>query len=114
MLAYEKDPSFTSTGIPLTFLRRIDFQVHTAVLQNANTLLMLTIAVLGLSVAILLVVLIMAIVIKNHANLERSHFLKKAFSLVLVSILTFLHMPLFDILVRTIVSAQADDSNLTI
>ena len=71
MLAYEKDPGFMSTGIPLTFLRRIDFQVHAAVLQNPNTLLMLTIAVLGLSMGILLVVLIMAIVIKNHANLER-------------------------------------------
>ncbi len=92
----------------------MDIALNNAVMSNLYTLLMLTIAVLGLSVGILLVVLIMTIVIKNHANLERSHFLKKAFSLVLVSILTFLHMPLFDILVRTIVSAQADDSNLTI
>lgn len=114
MAAYSQDPSFKSTGIPLTFLRQSDFTLTAAVMANPNTLLMLTIALLCLCVLIILVVLIMAMVIKNHANLERPHFLKKAFTLLLVSLLTFLHMPLFDVLVRTIFSAQADDSNLSI
>ena len=87
----------------------------------ANVLLMLTIAIdkfvfaiLMLCLFILLVVMIMAIVIKNHANLDRQSLFKKAFSLLLVSLLTFLHMPLFDVIIRTIVAAQADNSNLTI
>ena len=75
---------------------------------------MLTIAILMLCLFILLVVMIMAIVIKNHANLDRQSLPKKAFSLLLVSLLTFLHMPLFDVIIRTIVAAQADNSNLTI
>jgi hypothetical protein len=114
MAAYAQDPNFRSTGIPLTFLRQSDFSLTAAVMANPNTLLMLTIAILCLCLLIILVVFIMSIVIKNHANLERSSFLKKAFTLLLVSLLSFLHMPLFDVLVRTIFSAQADDSNLSI
>lgn len=77
-------------------------------------LLMLTIAILVLCLFILSVAMIMSIMIKNHANLEKQNFFKKAFSLLLVSLLTFLHMPLFDVIIRTIVAAQADNSNLTI
>ena len=76
--------------------------------------MILTIAVLALSLGVLLCVLIMAAVTKTHANLERSSFLKKAFTMLLVTLLTFLHMPLFDVAVRCVVAVLADDSNITI
>lgn len=46
----------------------------------------------------------MSMVVKNHADLDKSHFLKKCLCLILVTVQSFLHMPLFDLIVRNIVA----------
>jgi hypothetical protein len=46
----------------------------------------------------------MALRIKNHVGLENPTLIKKSVCLVLLSVTTFLHMPMFDVIVRTIVA----------
>jgi hypothetical protein len=48
----------------------------------------------------------MALVIKNHAGLEKSNIFKKAFTLIIVMYQTFLSTLIFDVLIRTLVSAS--------
>jgi hypothetical protein len=67
-----------------------------------------TICLLALSTGILMIAMGMALMIKNHEGLEKPSFLKKALCFFLVCLLTFLHMPLFDVIIRTIVSTYQD------
>jgi hypothetical protein len=63
---------------------------------------------------VLMYILILCTLIKNHAGLEKSEFIKRSFCLLLVSILTFLHMPLFDIIIRTMVATYYEINVLSI
>jgi hypothetical protein len=61
---------------------------------------------MGLNLLILTVLFVMALVIKNHAGLEKSNIFKKAFTLIIVMYQTFLSTLIFDVLIRTLVSAS--------
>ena len=65
-----------------------------------------SIAILAFSVLTVIVTMGMALRIENHVGLEDSSSVKKSICLFLLAIMTFLHMPLFDVLVRTIVATQ--------
>lgn len=75
---------------------------------------MCTIGILACLVFVLMYVLILCTVIKNHAGLEKQDFIKRGMSFLLVSILTFLHMPLFDIIIRTLIASYYEISVLSI
>jgi hypothetical protein len=77
---------FTSDGISLSFIRRIDYELYSLVFKNSNLLLYFTIAIFGLCVFILGTLLVMSMTVKNHAELDKSSVLKKCFCLVLVSL----------------------------
>jgi hypothetical protein len=59
-----------------------------------------------MSVLIIFFIALISILIKNHEGLEKSNIFKKGLSLLLVMLQTFLFMPLFDLIVRTIFSAD--------
>jgi hypothetical protein len=54
----------------------------------------------------------MAMSMKDHSGLEKQNLLKKGFTLILVCLQTFLSMILFDILIRTLVSANEPNISL--
>lgn len=107
---YENTTEYLGGGIQLTFLRSTDYQLNSIIRENADALIYLTVAILALCALIMLIILVMGMVIKNHANLEKSSFLKKVFTFVLVALLTFLHMPLFDVIIRTIMATYLETS----
>lgn len=60
---------------------------------------------LGLMAFILLAIFVlMPLLMKTHVGLEKPMYWKKAFSFLLVSLLTYLNQPIFDILCRNIYS----------
>ena len=65
-------------------------------------------AILGLNLIILFTIFGMAVTIKNHSGLEKTNIFKKAFTLIIVLYQTFLSMPVYDVLVRSLVSASED------
>lgn len=105
---------YMGNGIRLTFLREIDYTLNSLIRENSELLFMFTIAIMGISVFIFMIVFIMALVIKNHQDLEKPNILKKAFCLFLVAMLTFMHMPLFDLIIRTIISINEGGTALTV
>ena len=66
-------------------------------------------AILGLNLLILFTIFGMAVTIRNHSGLEKTNIFKKGFTLVLVLYQTFLSMPVFDVLIRSLVSASEDN-----
>ena len=113
-IGYTNDTYYKGNGIQLTFLREIDFELNTIVRENIPTLMIFTIVILALSVLTVMVAMIMALRIENHVGLENPSIVKKSICFVLLSITTFLHMPLFDVIVRTIVATQgATDMSLS-
>ncbi len=66
--------------------------------------MILTIVILALSLLTVMGAMAMALRIKNHVGLENPTLIKKSVCLVLLSVTTFLHMPMFDVIVRTIVA----------
>lgn len=95
---------FNHPGIQLSFIRIIDFQLYSLMKEHANLLFYFTICILGITTFSLLTILLMSMLIKNHADLDKSSIFKKCFTFILVTIQSFLHMPIFDIIVRTVVS----------
>jgi hypothetical protein len=86
----------------------VDYSLNAIVRENGFLLLMCTVGVLAGSLFVLGVFFGVAATTKNHQNLEKGHFMKRAFCFFLVALMTFLHMPLFDVIVRTIVSTYVD------
>lgn len=110
-IVYESDKDYNSGGIQLTFLRSVDYTLNAVVRENGFLLLMSTVAILGVSLLLILLFMVLAATTKNSSNLEKGHFLKRALCFFLVTLMTFLHMPLFDIIVRTIVSTYVDETS---
>lgn len=75
---------------------------------------MCTIGILGVLTLIMMVILIMGMLIKNHTGLEKQNIFKRAFCFLLVSFLTFLHMPLFDVIIRTMIATYEETSEISI
>ena len=103
-----------SKGISLSFFRTVDQALISMPQDYSSLLLAITIGILGVSVLILMTIVIMAMFIKNHVGLEKPDYMKKGFCLLLVIIQTFLHMPLFDIMIRTLFAFQNTDLTLAI
>jgi hypothetical protein len=103
---YELNSHYKQGGIKLSFLRQIDYQLNNLIRENNAFLLYVSGGILALNTVILSVLLIMALVIKNHDGLEKTNIFKRLLTLILVAFQTFLNMPLFDVLVRTMISAS--------
>jgi hypothetical protein len=102
--SFENEKDYLGNGIQLTFMRKLDYQLNSLIRENSDVLFICTVAIVGSLLFILMILLIMGTMIKNHANLEKQSIMKKGFTLLLVSFLTFLHMPLFDVIIRTIIA----------
>ena len=90
----------------MTFLRRLDYQLNSLIRENFEYLLYGTIVILGITTLIMLVLVSMALTIQNHSGLEKSSLYKKAICFYLVCLQAFLNMPLFDVVIRTLVSSM--------
>lgn len=53
-----------------------------------------------------MIIAIMALVIKNHSGLEKNSWYKKVICLFLIALQTFLNMPIYDVVIRTLVSSM--------
>ena len=93
-------PSHIS-GISLSNVRVVDRALGDIPHNHGWLLLFLNIGILGTLVLIYLALFVMALFLKKHHGLDRASLLKKCLCLVLVMLLTFLHMPLYDLLMRT-------------
>lgn len=65
-----------------------------------------TVAILGVTLVVILALLGMAISIKNHSGLEKGALYKQVLCIYLVCMQTFLSMPVFDVVIRTLVSSM--------
>ena len=83
--------------------------MNSIIRDNNKILFYSSCGILGFNSLILLVIFAMAISIKNHSGLEKTNIFKKGFTMILVSLQTFLSMLIFDVLIRTLVSAGETD-----
>jgi hypothetical protein len=90
----------------LTFLRKIDYKLNSLIREQRDVLLYATIVIMILCIIIVAILVAMAIMIKNHSGLEKQSVIKKVTCLVLVGMQTFLNMPMFDVVVRTLIATQ--------
>lgn len=74
--------------------------------ENRGIFMTISILVLSISVFILALIVLIAFLIKNHEGLEKPNIFKKALCFFMVCLQTFLFMPLFDLIVRTIFAAD--------
>jgi hypothetical protein len=65
-----------------------------------------TVVILGVTLVVILALLGMAISIKNHSGLEKGALYKQVLCIYLVCMQTFLSMPVFDVVIRTLVSSM--------
>jgi len=87
-------------------MRKLDYQLNSLIRENFEYLFYGTIVILGLSVFLLSVIVALALTLKNHSGLEKGNIGKKAICLLLVCLQTFLSMPVFDVVVRTLASSM--------
>ena len=87
-------------------MRKLDYQLNSLIRENFEYLFYGTIIILGISLFVLIVIVAMALTLKNHSGLEKGNIGKKAICLLLVSLQTFLNMPVFDVVIRTLVSSM--------
>ncbi len=78
--------------------------------DNIMTFFALTILIMSVCAAMILVVFLMAMTTKNHVELDRVTFIKRAMCLLLVMFQTFLFMPMLDIIARTTLSIDVDST----
>ena len=71
-----------------------------------------TVVILGVTILVILALLGMALSIKNHSGLEKGALYKKVLCIFLVCMQTFLSMPVFDVVIRTLVSSMTS-TNVT-
>jgi hypothetical protein len=71
-----------------------------------------TIVILAVTLLVILALLGMAVSIKNHSGLEKGALYKQVLCIYLVCMQTFLSMPIFDVVIRTLVSSMTA-SNVT-
>ena len=90
----------------MTFLRKIDYKLNSLIREQRDVLLYATIVIMILCIIIVAILVAMAIMIKNHSGLEKQSVIKKGTCLVLVGMQTFLNMPMFDVVVRTLIATQ--------
>jgi hypothetical protein len=96
----------------LTFLRKLDYQLNSLIRENFEYLFYGTIAILGISLLVLFILSMMALTTKTHFGLEKSSWYKKGICFYMVCLQTFLNMPVFDVVIRTLVSSMTA-SNVT-
>lgn len=65
-----------------------------------------TVVILGFTLVVILALLGMAVSIKNHSGLEKGALYKQVLCIYLVCMQTFLSMPVFDVVIRTLVSSM--------
>ena len=111
---FQNFPDYNSSqeqghGISLAFMRDLDTQLQGLVAKNDGLLFALTIVVLIIIVTLVGSILWKAAVIKNHiqqkevdSDDEKTEIVNTMLCMLLVSIKTFLHLPLFDIVLRTL------------
>ncbi len=87
-------------------MRKLDYQLNSLIRENFEYLFYGTIIILGISLFVLIIIVAMALTLKNHSGLEKGNVGKKAICLLLVSLQTFLNMPVFDVVIRTLVSSM--------
>jgi hypothetical protein len=90
----------------LTFLRQIDYKLNSLIREQRDVLLYATIVIMTLCILIVAILVTMALMIKNHSGLEKQNIIKKGTCLVMVALQTFLNMPLFDVVIRTLIATQ--------
>jgi hypothetical protein len=71
-----------------------------------------TIVILAVTLLVILALLGMAVSIMNHSGLEKGALYKQFLCIYLVCMQTFLSMPVFDVVIRTLVSSMTA-SNVT-
>lgn len=80
--------------------------MNSLIRENFEYLFYVTLAILGVTLSVILGLLGMAVSIKNHSGLEKGALYKQVLCIYLVCMQTFLSMPLFDVVIRTLVSSM--------
>lgn len=91
-------------------MREVDHMLMQLAKDNIMTFFASTILIMSVSAVMVLIVFVMALVTKNHVELDRVTFIKRVMCLLLVMFQTFLFMPMLDIIARTTLSNDVDST----